>query len=551
MMQMQKARLGVGVLAALGIASVLAVHGPSTTLAQTPSHAAARASSTAGGAHAAHAAPVASGRLAPAGETSPACKRWTKPTGESAMLRRNGGALTGFLLAAMREGVTVMQARAQTDPTSWIYQANIHGTTDPGDLPAWSSCQHGTYHFLAWHRMYLYFFERILRKASGFPTLALPYWNYSDPRYRVIPKPYIYPANATNSLYIPQRDPGINAGNPLPAEGTDYTTAFSYINFSAPNANPVVRPRVNYSFGGLNSAPDHAGYPPGQFESLPHNAIHNLVGGTQGGYMAIVEMAARDPIFWAHHSNIDRLWGKWLALGGGRANPPADDKVWNDTEFTFFDENGACVLMTGADIGDAQTQLGYTYEDDGTSTPVSRTTRAVTQTNGQATDGQGRERVLAEAAAEGVQLTGARQTVAVAIKAEEKEAVMAMAKPGAATPSQLSVVLEGIEYDPGAYYTVYLNLPASVTRPTPSSPYYVGVLAPFAMKAHAGDSAGVTLGFDITRVVSTLTAQKLWKGDAISLTFVPGGVRPPGASATAGVTTGKLRVTRLQVVSEP
>jgi tyrosinase len=30
--------------------------------------------------------------------------------------------------------------------------------------------------------------------------------------------------------------------------------------------------------------------------------------------------AARDPIFWLHHANIDRLWEAWLALED-HANP--------------------------------------------------------------------------------------------------------------------------------------------------------------------------------------------------------------------------------------
>jgi len=33
---------------------------------------------------------------------------------------------------------------------------------------------------LSWHRMYLYFFERVLRKASGDPDFALPYWDYTN-----------------------------------------------------------------------------------------------------------------------------------------------------------------------------------------------------------------------------------------------------------------------------------------------------------------------------------------------------------------------------------
>ena len=33
--------------------------------------------------------------------------------------------------------------------------------------------------FLTWHRMYLYYFERVLRQSAGDPTLTLPYWDYA------------------------------------------------------------------------------------------------------------------------------------------------------------------------------------------------------------------------------------------------------------------------------------------------------------------------------------------------------------------------------------
>jgi len=34
--------------------------------------------------------------------------------------------------------------------------------------------------FFSWHRMYLYWFERIVRRMSGDDTWALPYWNWTD-----------------------------------------------------------------------------------------------------------------------------------------------------------------------------------------------------------------------------------------------------------------------------------------------------------------------------------------------------------------------------------
>jgi tyrosinase len=99
-------------------------------------------------------------------------------------------------VAALRRGIQVMKSRPPNDPTSWVYQANMHGTTDPRNLALWNTCQHGSYFFLPWHRMYIHYFERILRQASGDPTLTLPYWNYSDSREQSsIPQPFRIPAN--------------------------------------------------------------------------------------------------------------------------------------------------------------------------------------------------------------------------------------------------------------------------------------------------------------------------------------------------------------------
>src|SRR6266705_2528945 len=122
-------------------------------------------------------------------------------------------------LVSLVRGVLVMRQRngAPKDSadyrTSWEYWANIHGyaggvvsgkvadirnsvqqqspenaqliaalfnglvdQTPPDDLAkkVWETCRHSGQdtverHFLSWHRMYLYFFERVLRKASGDP----------------------------------------------------------------------------------------------------------------------------------------------------------------------------------------------------------------------------------------------------------------------------------------------------------------------------------------------------------------------------------------------
>ncbi|HTE11917.1 MAG TPA: tyrosinase family protein, partial [Chitinophagaceae bacterium] len=83
------------------------------------------------------------------------------------MIRKNIYNLSAAEITSLKNGITAMKGLPLTNPTSWQYQAAIHGTTLTNNLPNWNSCQHGTQFFFSWHRMYLYFFERILRAKSG------------------------------------------------------------------------------------------------------------------------------------------------------------------------------------------------------------------------------------------------------------------------------------------------------------------------------------------------------------------------------------------------
>ena len=100
-----------------------------------------------------------------------------------------------------------MTSRAVTDPTSYRFQANIHGTEDTAtnsqEMQSWDQCEHGSFYFFAWHRMYPYFFHRILRAAAQDPNLVLPYWNWGNSAQRSLPLPFRQPADASNPLYIP------------------------------------------------------------------------------------------------------------------------------------------------------------------------------------------------------------------------------------------------------------------------------------------------------------------------------------------------------------
>lgn len=74
----------------------------------------------------------------------------------------------------------------------------------------------------------------------------------------------------------------------------------------------------------------------------------------------------RDPIFWLHHSNIDRLWSSWLS----RDNVNPNHTSWLDKQFIFFDENGQIQQPTPKEFLGID-PLDYAYDSltDGTGTP--------------------------------------------------------------------------------------------------------------------------------------------------------------------------------------
>jgi len=247
-------------------------------------------------------------------------------------IRRNLGGMAASdpVLVSYRKAIKAMKLLPTANPLSWAYQAAIHGVPGPSLHTSWNTCEHGTDYFWSWHRMYLYWFERIIRKMSGDPGWALPYWDYISPSQRSLPVPF---RDSSSELYLADRGPGWNAGTAsYAASHVDPTFGNSFVDF----------------FSGQSG-----------LEGNPHDNVHVDMGGAMGN----PSTAAPDPVFYVHHSNIDRLWNLWLAQGGGRADP-LSTASWKNKSYTFFDENGNPVNMTTCDILRAAQQLNYTYEGE-------------------------------------------------------------------------------------------------------------------------------------------------------------------------------------------
>jgi tyrosinase len=468
------------------------------------------------------------GPTGPIGPTGP-----TGPTGPgpAVHVRAEIDTLAPAQIDAYRAGVALMQSRANTDPTSWIYQANIHGVPGAGSncpanqdpiQEAWDTCQHGSFFFLAWHRMYLYYFERILRsavqEAAGDPGLdfALPYWDY-DGGAAQLPVPFRSPADASNSLFTSARRAPCN--NVVPGQSCISGAQGSAVQALAtvPVCNcPSGQASCDGCIAGLFSDETfHGQFTPaavhflgqfGELESQPHNIVHVLVGGNTG-WMVDPDCAARDAIFWLHHANIDRLWQVWLNQNAGRVNPIGSN-AWTTQTFTFFDENGQKVTHTGCDVLNMATQLDYEYDGVPVQNVVLCAAGPGPATPTPAPPSGAAPEMTAMAATADTGFTLGAETTTVTVPMSPA----ALATAG--TGKKARLVVEGLEIlGKGGVYEVYFNLPAG-EAPASSSPHFVGHVALFGHVGHGHDGPSINRSFDVSDELAALS------GD-VDLTFVP------------------------------
>ncbi|HEY2766998.1 MAG TPA: tyrosinase family protein [Solirubrobacteraceae bacterium] len=256
-------------------------------------------------------------------------------------------------LAAYAKAVGAMKARPKDNQTSWAYQAAMHGTYNKPLAPLWNGCKHFSWWFVAWHRMFVYYFEQIVRAAvvetGGPANWALPYWDYElGGEHASIPDAFRKADGGANPLYVAQRAPGINEGARLKRAVTTSRFALARPDFIG-----------STEFGGGEAPPTPQFWEEaGELEQTPHNVIHDALGG-RGGWMSDPDRAAQDPIFWLHHAQIDRLWARWNSEG--HANP-THDKTWSQQSFEFFGVDRKLVSKRCIEVVDTVAGLEYDYD---------------------------------------------------------------------------------------------------------------------------------------------------------------------------------------------
>src|SRR3954447_2702457 len=180
-----------------------------------------------------------------------------------------------------------MQGLSATDNRSWIYWAEFHGFNR---YECWHHARSGRggsefpYDlFLPWHRAYLTFFDNAARDQNQ--DAILPWWDWTSSYSQNFGLPPAYrgggpalesgplPAMAGAPERPTERNPDDPSGLPTADQVTDLLTLADFRDFS------------------------------NQLQDL-HDQVHGWVGGDMGS----IATSAFDPVFWAHHAMIDRLW---------------------------------------------------------------------------------------------------------------------------------------------------------------------------------------------------------------------------------------------------
>jgi tyrosinase len=474
------------------------------------------------------------------------------------------------------KGVQTMQSRELSDPTSWWFFGAIHGQyivdgDDPGtpapkgypnwaDIPAppkvpttplptkdliatyWDQCQHGGWFFPPWHRGYLFALENVLRaivKGLGGPEdWALPYWNYFGPgeEYKIPPAFTVdkLPDGTANPLLVKARYGPNGDGN-------------IFIPISSWNINQDCQQDTDFTgdsgyYGGGETGFDHFDNNTGDLEQNPHNLVHGAVGGkisdTLWGLMSDPGLAALDPIFYLHHSNIDRLWAAWNAAG--KTNPT--DVNWlngptakGDRKFVMPNPDKSPWEYTPKMVNTIS-QLNYTYDDLSSGAPALVSKNMLRLSNlGVKPDAKQvkpmpsntrSELVGANSTPLALTASGARTTVKLDPAGWNKVANSLKTASETHLPDEVYLVLEGVKGDADAnVYSVSVNH------------HYAGHISLFGLRIasrkngpHGG--AGLTIKLDISRIIDQLHLGNALDADSLDVLIQPTGTASKGGECT-------------------
>ncbi|KAI5798574.1 common central domain of tyrosinase-domain-containing protein [Pyronema domesticum] len=329
-----------------------------------------------------------------------------------------------FILA-----LEALQKMPETLELSYYQLAGIHGAPfqawqyPQAQRVDWGYCTHKSVIFVNWHRPYLLLVEQTLvehavRLAKEFTgsdgdkyreaakKVRLPYWDWSADNLRgripeVVSSPQISvirpsgPQTIRNPLYsyvfqdnvMKVRDfdgfPQVNMTETLRTP----------LNITQQSRHDVINARLEATFDGrklqtfqifqINTFSHFStarfpspGLSPLEWNSVEsiHDDVHATVGGR--GHMSTVPVAAFDPIFWIHHTNVDRLGAMYQAINpGSNVEPlvqrepnfafpnPGGIEDMNTKFYPFRHPNGQEFTSHDVSCADSIHKYGYAYPE--------------------------------------------------------------------------------------------------------------------------------------------------------------------------------------------
>jgi tyrosinase len=163
--------------------------------------------------------------------------------------------------------------------------------------------------FLSWHRSMIFELEQYMQDIN--PNIGMPYWNstqiagYDNTTVTNTINSTLFNANFLGPFetdWAITRNVGLWT-DALPAPG-NYTNIFNQTDFF------IFSDRLE--------------------RRAPHNGAHRWVGGTMQS-----SASARDPIFYLHHTFVDKLWVEWVNLGNTSLYTKTSDMIRYDGTYTF------------------------------------------------------------------------------------------------------------------------------------------------------------------------------------------------------------------------
>lgn len=161
---------------------------------------------------------------------------------------------------------------------------------------------------MPWHRVFVSVVEKRLQKIN--PTITIPYWDWSFDWASPLKSPIFSSDFGLDVQIGPRGDCRYRRNFPTPH---CLIRNYNPRNFTAfyPSETIDAVVRSARDFDQIRQ----------RIEWVPHGLVHAAVGGPQGDMTAM--HSPNDPIFWLHHSNIDRLWWNWQQSG---MKPPSSSR---------------------------------------------------------------------------------------------------------------------------------------------------------------------------------------------------------------------------------